>query len=103
MKEKYSHLLGKKVQLDVTGLLWDEQVAALAVDVAVTSSDGIAVPTCANAFSHITVWVAEGARASMSNQLPQHVDDGNAKRLDFEKPFPIFGTFSFWDFSNNKL
>lgn len=100
MRENFGALRGCRVEVLVKAFIWGERVAALAVDV--TSLDGKLVPGFDNAFSHITVWVADGARAYMSNELPELVESGKATRTDLSVPIALSGTISFWD-SDNKV
>lgn len=99
----YSPLIGAEVGMEATALLWGDGVAALEVSIADTTCDGKKVPECSNDFSHITVWVAEGTEARMSNRLPKLVEDGIAQRVEFTRPVPLSGTVSFWDFENKPL
>jgi Fungal tRNA ligase phosphodiesterase domain len=103
MKNTFGPLLGATVDLQATALLWDSQVAALEVSLSTTTREGKEMPTSHNEFVHITVWVAEGAQARMSNQLPSSVKDGVGQRVPFATSAPLLGTVSFWDLENNQL
>jgi hypothetical protein len=103
IKQNYGAVQGCQVEVRVKGILWSKKVAALAVDVAEISSDGKMVAKCENDFSHITIWFAEDAKSYMSNHLPEQVESGKAKRIDFPNPVPLRGTISFWDFENKPL
>jgi hypothetical protein len=107
IQQSFRHLLGATVELYAKALLWDESVAALEISVADTTLDGKKVPTCENEFenefSHVTVWIAEDARAWMSNNLPKHLKEGKAQRIEFKAPVSISGSISFWDFENNPI
>jgi hypothetical protein len=103
MQELYGPLLGAAVDLQATGLLWDERVAALEVTVNKTTQDGQEIPPGKNKFVHVTVWVSNTAQAWESNKLPSKVDSGLAHRVQFAQSVPLFGAVSFWDFENNPL
>jgi hypothetical protein len=103
MQELYGPLLGAAVDLQATGLLWDERVAALEVTVNKTTQDGQEIPPGKNKFVHVTVWVSNAAQAWESNKLPSKVDSGLAHRVQFAQSVPLFGAVSFWDFENNPL
>jgi Fungal tRNA ligase phosphodiesterase domain len=98
IQESFGPLLGATVDLQATGLLWDDQVAALEVSVSKTTQDGKDVPPSRNEFVHITIWVAKTAQAQLSNKLPSKLNQGVAKKVVFAKPAPLKGTISFWDF-----
>jgi hypothetical protein len=79
IQERFGPLLGCQVDLSVHALLWNEQVAALAVTVSHGTESNMAnmalvdeqysIPAPENSFPHVTVWVAADASAYMSNQL----------------------------------
>jgi hypothetical protein len=95
--ERFAHLIGSQVNISVSALLWNDHVAALAVDVAskTADADGTNIPRPDNAFPHITVWVAKNASAFQSNQLFEHFERGQAKRLVLREPSVLTGTLSF--------
>ncbi|KAI2489557.1 hypothetical protein MHU86_25026 [Fragilaria crotonensis] len=95
IRSKFDQLLGKTVSLSVTGMLWSERIAALAVKVDATSGDGMTVPESCNDFVHITLW-RKGVQAVESNHLPALVAKGDAFEVFFEAPFVIEGTLSYW-------
>lgn len=100
MKELFGPIEGCKVELKVKSLLWDESIAAFSVTTADVSLDGKPIPRSKNAFSHITVWFAEGGSAVMSNELPERVKENKAKCIHFAEPITLLGTVAFWNFSN---
>jgi hypothetical protein len=100
LRIKFDSLVGKGVNLLVTGMLWSDRIAALAVELPTTSEDGIAIPESKNEFAHITFW-RKGAQAVESNKLPMLVTAGRASEVMFDSPFEIEGTFSFWTPSEN--
>lgn len=103
MREKFGALLGASVEVHATALLWDDSVLALEVKIAETTLDGRKVPASKNNFVHVTVWVAHGAKAWMSNLLPEKVRIGNAHRVELISPVRLIGLVSFWDFENNPI
>jgi hypothetical protein len=103
MREKFGAVRGCNVEVLVTGFLWSETIAALAVEIAEKSSDGKAIPRPENSFSHATIWFAEGERASNANNLPRLVNSGKAKRIDFVAPIVLKGIISFWDNENKPI
>ena len=98
MQELFGPLLGATVDIQATGMLWDDQVAALEVSVSETTLNGQEVPPSRNEFVHITVWVAKTAQAHLSNKLPSKLNQGLAKKVTFAKPAQLKGIISFWDF-----
>ena len=103
IRQNFLHLLGSTVQLHARALLWDDNVAALEVSVSDVTTDGKKVPAPENEFSHMTVWVAEGAEAWMSNSLQNNFKEDKAQRIEFTAPVLLSGSFSFWDFENTPL
>lgn len=103
MKQQFKSLLGASVEIKALALLWDESVAALEVMLPESTKDGRALPASKNDFVHVTVWVAKDAKAMMSNQLPDRLKNGEARRVEFVEPLTIFGSISFWDFDNNPI
>jgi hypothetical protein len=103
--ERFAHLIGSQVNMSVSALLMNDQVAALAVEVASeTAGDGSGViPRPENAFPHITIWVANNESAYQSNQLFELFEGGQAKRLVFSEPSVLTGTLSFWGQDNESL
>lgn len=99
---KFYHLQGREVTLSVTGILWSSTNAAIAIKIAssTTCDDSYSVPTCENAFPHITVWVAPDVKKSLSNKLPDLVESGKAFRVEFEKEDTLVGKISFWNHKN---
>jgi len=96
IQHSYNHLVGKGVELKLLGLLWNDQVAALAVDVASETIDGIPVPPPSNAFAHISLWCRKNVKPVESNNLPKLVCDGMAQQVDFKQTATLQGTLSFW-------
>lgn len=103
MREKFDEIIGSEVILEAKAFLWDEKAAAIEVSIAAATTDGKIVAPCSNKFSHITVWVAEGARAAMSNDLPEKVSHGEANRIEIPSAVSLIGKLSYWDFENKVL
>lgn len=96
MREQFEHLVGCAVNVTVTGILWNERIAALAVHVASDTNDDKEVPAPKNVFPHITLWHDPELSAAYSNDLPQLVADGKAERIDFDEPQVLQGFVSLW-------
>jgi len=97
MRELFGPHCGAAVDLYATGILWDDQVAALEVNVSPMTRNGKDLPKSQNPFVHITVWVAPTAEAWMSNRLLNRIDQGLAQRVEFRKALPLEGIVSFWN------
>jgi hypothetical protein len=102
MRQLYGGLLGARVELKVTALLWSMRVAAFAVDITELTEDGGNMPKSQNPFSHITIWF-QGTTAFEANRLPDLVKSGEAQRIEFENPIPLSGKISFWGKDNQPL
>lgn len=112
---EYKSLQGFNVQLEVTGILFSEKVAALSVQLPSTcnnsrknesgesSSSSVLLPKCRNDFPHITFWHRNDTSSVEGNQLPIDVKDGQATNILFGCGHLVSGTISFWDQSNSKL
>ena len=99
IRNQFEPLVGCAVDVTVTGILWNEQVAAFAVQVASSTKDkpDVQVPAPKNVFPHITLWHQPDISAAYSNELPNLVEIGKAKRIDFvEEPIVIQGVVSLW-------
>lgn len=95
----FGPVLGHTVSVTVTGLLWNQRIAALSVDMSPTTTDtGAQVAKPQNDFPHITLWHMEDASPSESNDLPRLLSIGEASRLIFSQtPLLLLeGTISFW-------
>ena len=104
MQELYGGLLGARVELKVTALLWSTRVAALAVDIPEQTPNGKQIPKSQNPFSHMMIWFhGTSTTAFEANRLPDLVTSGEAQRLDFENPIPLPGKISFWGKDNKPL
>ncbi|KAL3938289.1 MAG: hypothetical protein SGBAC_006771 [Bacillariaceae sp.] len=103
MMEKFAHLQGCFVNVSVRAFLWNDKVAAFAVDVEETSADGQPLLRSQNTFVHVTVWFATGAKAFMANELPNLVAQNKAHRVDFAEPITLQGNLTFWDMANTPI
>jgi hypothetical protein len=84
-QQVYRGVLGTRVELKVTALLWSTLFAAFVVDVAEQTECGKKLSKSHNPFSHITIWF-RGTTAFMANWLPDLVKSGEAQRIEFENP-----------------
>lgn len=100
MKETYGSLQGCEVNVVLTGFLWNESVAAFAAEIDEATLDEKTMPRPKNAFVHITVWFAEGAKAAMANELPSQVASNKARLIEIADPICLTGTVAFWDMKN---
>jgi hypothetical protein len=104
--QKFRGLQGNEVGLHVNGFLWSSAHAAFSVEIANRAfsgngaSDEVEVPECENAFPHITVWCAAGAKAFHSNNLPRLVDAGEASKVQIIPEIELHGKLMFWDHGN---
>lgn len=98
MRDQFEALIGCAVDVTVTGIIWNDRIAALAVEVATETVDkpGLEIPAPKNSFPHITLWHQQDVSARDSNELPGLVERGDAERIDFSDPSVIQGSISFW-------
>jgi hypothetical protein len=99
MKERFNHIIDKCCEVNVNGILFDDEVAALDVSIPVVAKDSTSstiIPAAINEFTHITIWCAKGVKAFTSNFLPERVDEASAKKIELDSPITIKGKFSFW-------
>jgi len=96
MKTRFAPGLGNTIGISSTSLFWNEDIAALAVEVASISREGSEIPPSANNFVHITLWKGETIQASSSNKLPSLVEEGRASKIDFPGPLSFQGKLTFW-------
>lgn len=96
LREAFEPLIGCKVNVRVTGILWNDDSVALAVKVDSSTQDEKSVPAPKNVFPHITLWYKPGVSAAFSNELPALVEAGKAQRVDFEEPVVLEGVVSLW-------
>jgi Fungal tRNA ligase phosphodiesterase domain len=96
MRSKFQSLVGMEIEVRVTGLQWNERVAALVVKVPTASLGGVLIPEPLNPFPHITVWHGVGVSPSESNELPRCVDAGLAHSQLLHEEVSLTGKVSFW-------
>ena len=100
MRSMYGALVGLSIDLHVTGLLWNEHIAALAVEVPAYTIDAgeepKPIPRGKNEFMHITLWHDSTTKAYQSNKLPGLVKKKQAQQLVFDTKFTLRGVFHFW-------
>jgi len=96
IRETFRRLLGQEVALEVTTLLWNERIAALAVNVAQQSLDGSEVPRPQNEFAHITIWHRDDVSPAEANSLPGLVSSGQAQGFSLSEKISLTGKVSFW-------
>lgn len=98
IRDQFEPLVGCAVDVTVTGILWNEQVAAFAVQVASSTKDklDVQVPAPKNAFPHMTLWHQPDINPSHSNELPHLVEIDRAKRIDFVERIVLQGVVSLW-------
>ena len=98
MYSSFSHLLGAPAEIRATAFLFSDTIAAIEVEIPATAMNEppSVIPRPHNNFAHITVWCAKETSAHLSNTLPDSVQSNNAKKMEFKKPVPLKGTFSFW-------
>lgn len=94
--KKFDHLKDLRVYLSVIALYWNMDNAALEVNVEQMTTCGKELPPPDNAFRHITIWVADHSSAVKSNRLPAQLENGQACKYVFNKPFSVEGTISLW-------
>ena len=100
MQSMYGALVGLSINLSVKGLLWNDHIVALAVEVPThTTNEGEEpkpVPAGQNEFTHITLWHDSTTKAYESNKLPGLVEKKQAQQLMFDTKFTLPGVFCFW-------
>ena len=96
MRARFEPILGKEIDVIITGLVWNKSIAALSVDIAAKVEGGGEVPKALNSFPHITVWHDKGVSAAESNKLPDLLASGNAESLTLPEPIVLKGKCSFW-------
>jgi hypothetical protein len=95
MRERFGGIEGEIVELDVVGVLWSENVAALDVRVANQSSMGVVIPPPVNSFVHVTIWHDNGVQPVKANDLPRHVAEGLADEIQFIKAKRVLARVSY--------
>ena len=101
MRAMFEPILGQQVLIQVKGILWSKQIAALEVSIPAKTVDGKTIPQHQNSFPHITIWHTEETAPSESNSLPQLLAAGEASQLEFSDQITLSGTISFWRFDRH--
>ena len=94
--KEYSCVDGHLITISITGILISETIAAFSVTFPDFLEDTQSVPSCHNAFPHVTVWVGNNESAARSNNLPDMVSKNEAIRVDFTQSIEVSGKFGFW-------
>ncbi|KAK9279399.1 hypothetical protein L1049_013078 [Liquidambar formosana] len=89
----YGMFLHREVPVDVTALLFSDQMAALEANLG--SVDGETIRS-KNQWPHVTLWTADGVLAKEANMLPQLLSEGKATRVDINPPATMLGTLEFY-------
>lgn len=85
--------VGNHVKVIARSIIWDDRVMALEVEFV----GGTEVETSLTTFPHITLWVAEDAKAFESKHLKELWTKGKATRVDFgSRSFELDGIVSLW-------
>jgi hypothetical protein len=92
MLSSFQHLVGVRLQINATALLYSDQIAAIEVEIPADD----ATPRPMNVFPHITVWCSKNSEAHESNNLPEMVKNNQAERVVLEQSVQLEGVFSFW-------
>jgi hypothetical protein len=92
MLSSFEHIVGVRLQINATALLFSEKIAAIEVEILVDT----ATPRPKNPFPHITIWCSENSEAYESNDLPEMVENDLAVRVVLEQPILLEGVFRFW-------
>lgn len=92
MLSSFEHIVGVRLQINATALLFSEKIAAIEVEIPVDT----ATPRPKNPFPHITIWCSENSEAYESNDLPEMVENDLAVRVVLEQPILLEGVFRFW-------
>eukprot|EP00986_Skeletonema_menzelii_P016044 scaffold13319_cov142-Skeletonema_menzelii.AAC.2 len=98
MMASFNHLLGCNVDAKATALLYSDKIAAVEVEIPKVTSGSTQhlVPRPRNEFHHVTVWCGQDTEAKESNELPEYIKSNIAKKILFEEPISLCGSFSFW-------
>ena len=92
MLSSFQHLIGVRLQINATSLLYSEKIAAIEVEIPVDN----ATPRPMNVFPHITIWCSENSGAYESKNLPEMVKTNQAERVILQEPVRLEGVFRFW-------
>lgn len=89
----YGHLLHQKVPVELTALLFTDEMAALEVEVGSVDGEKV-IPK--NEWPHVTIWTGEKIAAKEANRLPQLLLEGKAIRIEINPPIIISGKLEFY-------
>ncbi|XP_048324076.2 tRNA ligase 1 isoform X1 [Ziziphus jujuba] len=89
----YGIFLHKKVPVDLTALLFTDQVAAF--EACLGSVDGERIVS-ENQWPHVTLWTGEGVAAKEANALPELLSEGKATCIEINPPVTISGILEFY-------
>ncbi len=92
MTSSFQHLIGVRLQINATSLLYSEKIAAIEVEIPADN----AIPRPMNPFPHITIWCSENSEAYESNNLPEMVNTNQAERVVLHELVRLNGVFRFW-------
>ena len=95
IKQKFDKVIGLCCEICVNAVLFNDDVAALEVSIP-SCIDSTPIPQPCNTFPHITVWCRSGVKALTSNELPEKVYNGTARRIPLDSPCHIKGHFRYW-------
>jgi hypothetical protein len=95
MRSSFGALRGNRVKIQVKGLLWSERVAAFAVDIAATTSNGLPLPTSTNDHPHIQFGSVRDPRPLRQISLPSwsSLAKRNRMTLKFQSPSRVHCLF----------
>jgi hypothetical protein len=90
---RYGHLLHQKVPVELTALLFTDEMAALEAEVGSVDGEKV-IPK--NEWPHVTIWTGEKIAAKEANRLPQLLLEGKAIRIEINPPIIISGDLEFY-------
>jgi len=90
---RYGHLLHQKVPVELTALLFTDEMAALEAEVGSVDGEKV-IPK--NEWPHVTLWTGEKIAAKEANRLPQLLLEGKAIRIEINPPIIISGELEFY-------
>lgn len=93
LRSTFGPCVGKQIEMRATAVYWDDRVMALEVEFV----EGTEVETSLTDFPHITIWVAEDAKAFESKKLKGLWGKGKAEKQSFgSNTFDLIGSVSLW-------
>lgn len=88
----YGQFENQEVPVDVTALLFSDQLAAFETHPGYIDGQKI---NSKNEWPHLTLWTAEGIPPKEANTLPELVLQGKATHIEIDPPFRISGVLQF--------